>query len=86
MATFCHVLNPVYYHIALIACHGRVIYATHQGNVNLYLEIPSCVISITLSNDSYVCDWDMACVISFRKIDNLGSIQMIVGDSSISTM
>ena len=47
-------------------------HATHQGNVSLDLEVAGSVISVTLSDVLYVPDWNQACLISWRKIDELG--------------
>jgi len=55
-ADFSHLLNPVHCHVGLTVGGRRVMYATHQGNVVLSLEVPSDVLSLTLIDVLYVPD------------------------------
>ena len=63
-ADFSHLLNPVRGHVGLTVGGGRVMHATHQGNVSFNLEVAGSVISITLSDVLYVLDWNEASLIS----------------------
>jgi len=85
-ADFSHLLNPVRCHVGLTVGGGRVVHATHQGNMNLDLDVASSVISITFSDVLYVPDWDMPCLISWRKIDVLGHFRMVGEDGVISVI
>jgi len=51
---------------------GRVMHATHQGNVELYIEVPSGVLPVVLFDVLYVPDWNEAFLILWRKIDESG--------------
>ena len=55
-------------------------HATHQGNVCLDIEVAGSVISVTLCDVLDVPDWNQACLISWRKIDELGRFMMIGED------
>jgi len=63
-ANFSHLLNPVHCHVGLTVGGGRVMHATHQGNVVLSLEVPTGVLSLTLIDVLYMPDWNEACLIS----------------------
>ncbi|MHB8545134.1 MAG: DDE-type integrase/transposase/recombinase, partial [Leptospirales bacterium] len=81
-ADFSHLQEPVRCHVGLTVGGGRVMHATHQGNVSLDVEVSGSVISVTLSDVLYVPDWNEACLISWRKIDELGNFRMI-GESGV---
>ena len=59
-------------------------HATHLGNVSLDVEVSSSVISVYLSDVLYVLDWNEACLISCRKIDELGRFRMVGEDGVIN--
>jgi len=81
---FSHLLNPVRCHVGLTVGGGRVMHATHQGNVVLSLEVPTSVLSLTLINVLYMPNWNEACLISWRKFDETGLFYMFGKDESIS--
>ena len=81
-ADFSHLQEPVRCHLGLTVGGERVRHATHQGNISLDVEVSSCVISVSLSDVLCVPDWNKACLISWRKIDELGRFRMI-GENGI---
>jgi len=83
-ADFSHLLNPVRCYVGLMIGGGRVMHATHQGNVVLSLEVPTGVLSLTLIDILYVPDWNEACLISWRKFDKTGLFYMFGKEGIIS--
>jgi len=82
-ADFSHLLDPVHCHVGLTVGSGRIMHATHRGNVWLDIEVSGHVISITLTNVLFLPDWNEACLISWRKIDDLRMFRMIAEDGII---
>jgi len=81
-ADFSHLHDPVHCHVGLTVGGGTIMHATHRGNVWLDIEVSGYVISITLTDVLYVPDWNEACLISWRKIDDLRMFRMI-GENGI---
>jgi len=76
-ADFAHLHDPVCCHVGLVVGCRRIMHATHRGNVWLDIAVSRHVISITLTDVLYVRDWNEACLISRRKIDDLRMFRMI---------
>jgi len=55
-ADFSHLLHPVRCHVGLTVGGGRVMHATHQRNVEFYIEVSSGVFSVTLVDILYIPD------------------------------
>jgi len=51
---FSYLLNPVHCYVGLTVSRRRVIYATYQGYIVLFLEVPSSILSLTLIDVLYV--------------------------------
>ena len=54
IADFSHLLNPVCCYVGFTVSGGRVMHATHQGNVSLDIEVARRVLSI-FSRRFYMC-------------------------------
>jgi len=52
-------------------------HATHKWNVVLDIEVPSVVLSVALTDVLHVPDWNEACLVSWRKIDETGRFWMV---------
>ena len=82
---FSHLLEPIRCQVGLTVGGGACFYATHLRSVQLYMEIGGSVLSVTLSDVLYVPECNEACLISWSKIDILGSFRM-VGEDGIITV
>jgi len=82
-ADFSHIHDPVRCHVGLTVGSGRIMHAMHRGNLWLDIEVSGHIISITLTNVLYVPDWNEACLISLRKIDEIRMFRMIREDGVI---
>ena len=83
-ADFSYLLEPIRCHVGLTVGGAVCLHATYMGSVQLHREISSSVLSVTLSDVSYVPDCNEACLIYRGKIDILGHFQMVGEDSFIT--
>jgi len=63
-ADFSCLLNLVHCYVGLTVGGGRVMHATHQGNMVLSLEVPTGVLSLTFIDIQYVPKWNEPYLIS----------------------
>ena len=84
-ADFTHLLEPRGWHVGLTMGGVACLHARPMGSVQLHIEIGGRVLSLTLSDDLYVPDWDEACLCSCWKIDMLGCFRM-GGEDGIITV